>query len=133
GGVAYASPDCGFADHYVQATVAKIPDYYNGMLACRLMGPRNLIGVEFKNDRISLYDRTNGEFKELGFATNPPMVGDLIRLEVKGSKATVKVNGRVIIGPKAVSGVNASWTWSGVLSRSTAVDPWIDDYESGPL
>jgi hypothetical protein len=133
GGVAYASPDCGFADHYVQATVAKIPTYYNGMLACRLMGPSNLIGVEFKNDRIALYERTNGEFKELGFVTIPPLVGDLIRLEVKGANATVKKNGAIIIGPKATAGTNATWTWSGVVSRSFAVDPWIDNYEAGPL
>ena len=133
GGAAYASPDCGFADHYVQATVAKIPAYYNGMLACRLMGPSNLIGVEFKNDRISLYERTSGRFKELGFVTTPPMVGDVIRLEVKGANATVKKNGIVIVGPKTTAGTNATWTWSGVLSRSFAVNPWIDNYESGPL
>lgn len=132
-GAAYASPDCGFADHYVQATVTKIPTYYNGMLACRLTNPSNLIGVEFKNDRIALYERTNGEFKELGFMTIPPRVGDIIRLEVKGANATVKKNGAIIIGPKATAGTNATWTWSGVVSRSFAVDPWIDNYEAGPL
>jgi len=132
-GAAYASPDCGFADHYVQATVAKIPTYYNGILACRLTNPSNLIGVEFKNDRIALYERTNGEFKELGFVTIPPLVGDIIRLEVKGANAAVKKNGAIIIGPKATAGTNATWTWSGVVSRSFAVDPWIDNYEAGPL
>jgi len=133
GGAAYASPDCGFADHYVQATVAGIPTYYNGILACRLAGPSNLIGVEFKSDRIALYERTNGRFKELGFVTIAPMVGDVIRLEVRGANATVKKNGVVIIGPKTTAGTNAAWTWSGVLSRGLAVDPWIDNYESGPL
>jgi hypothetical protein len=132
-GAAYASPDCGFADHYVQATVAKIPTYYNGILACRLTNPSNLIGVELKNDRIALYERTNAEFKELGFVTIPPLVGDIIRLEVKGANATVKKNGAIIIGPKATAGTNATWTWSGVVSRSFAVDPWIDNYEAGPL
>ena len=133
GGVAYASPDCGFADHYVQATVAGMPNYYNGMLACRLMGPSNFVGVEFKNDRISLYERANGQFKELGFTPDPPVVGDLIRLEVTGSKATVKKNGSIIIAARTVVGMNASWTWSGLVSRSSAADPWIDSYESGPL
>jgi hypothetical protein len=133
GGAAYASPDCGFADHYVQATVAEIPTYYNGILACRLAGPSNLIGVEFKNDRIALYERTNGRFKELGFVPIAPMIGDVIRLEVKGASATVKKNGVVIIGPKTTAGANATWTWSGVLSRSLAVNPWIDNYEAGPL
>jgi hypothetical protein len=132
-GAAYASPDCGFADHYAQAMVAKIPTYYNGILACRLTNPSNLIGVEFKNDRIALYERTNGEFKELGFVTIPPLVGDIIRLEVKGANAAVKKNGAIIIGPKATAGTNATWTWSGVVSRSFAVDPWIDNYEAGPL
>ena len=132
-GAAYASPDCGFADHYAQATVAKIPTYYNGILACRLTNPSNLIGVEFKNDRIALYERTSGEFKELGFVTIPPLVGDIIRLEVKGANATVKKNGAIIIGPKATAGTNATWTWSGVVSRSFAVDPWIDNYQAGPL
>jgi hypothetical protein len=133
GGAAYASPDCGFADHYVQATVANIPNYYNGILACRLAGPSNLIGVEFKNDRIALYERTNGQFKELGFVTIPPMVGDVIRLEAKGANATVKKNGVDIIGSKTAAGTNATWTWSGVVSRSLAVNPWIESYESGPL
>jgi hypothetical protein len=133
GGAAYASPDCGFADHYVQATVAGIPTYYNGMLACRLAGPSNLIGVEFKNDRIALHERTNGGFKELGFVTTAPIVGDVIRLEVKGANATVKKNGAVIIGPTMTAGTNTKWTSAGVLSRSLAVNPWIDDYETGPL
>jgi hypothetical protein len=132
-GAAYTSPDCGFADHYVQATMAKIPTYYNGILACRLTDPSNLIGIEFKNDRIALHERANGEFKELGFVTIPPLVGDIIRLEVKGANATVKKNGAIIIGPKATAGTNATWTRSGVVSRSFAVDPWIDNYESGPL
>jgi hypothetical protein len=61
------------------------------------------------------------------------MVGDVIRLEVKGANATVKKNGIVIVGPKTTAGTNATWTWSGVLSRSFAVNPWIDNYESGPL
>jgi hypothetical protein len=133
GGAAYASPDCGFADHYVQGTVAEIPTYYNGILACRLAGPSNLIGVEFKNDRIALYERTNGRFKELGFVTIAPIIGDVIRLEVKGANATVKKNDVVIIGPKTTAGTNAKWTWAGVLSRSLAVNPWIDNYESGPI
>jgi hypothetical protein len=133
GGTAYASPDCGFADHYVQATVAEIPTYYNGILACRLAGPSNLIGVEFKNDRIALYERTSGRFKELEFVTIAPLVGDVIRLEVKGANATVKKNGVVIIGPKMTAAPDAKWTWAGVLSRSLAVNPWIDNYESGPL
>lgn len=133
GGAAYTSPDSGFADHYVQAEVANIPNYYNGMLACRLTSPSNLIGVEFRSDGISLYERTKGRFKELGFLTTSPAIGDVIRLEVRGAKATVKKNGVVIIGPKATAGANASWTRSGVLSRSLAVDPWIDNYEAGPL
>jgi hypothetical protein len=54
-------------------------------------------------------------------------------LEVKGANATVKKNGAIIIGPKATAGTNATWTWSGVVSRSLAVDPWIDNYEAGPL
>ena len=95
--------------------------------------PSNLIGVEFKNDRIALYERTNGEFKELGFVTIPPLVGDIIRLEVKGANATVKKNGAIIIGPKPTAGTNATWTWSGVVSRSFPVDPWIDNYEAGPV
>jgi hypothetical protein len=132
-GAAYASPDCGFSDHYVQATVAKIPTGYNGLLACRLTDPSNLIGVEFKSNRISLHERTKGVFTELGFVTTPPVVGDVIRLEVKGANATVKKNGVVIIGPKATAGTNAAWTWSGVLSRGLAVNPWIDNYETGPL
>jgi hypothetical protein len=132
-GAACVSPDCGFADHYVQATVAKIPTYYNGILACRFGNPSNLIGVEFKNDRIALYERTNGQFQELGFVTTPPIVGDVIRLEVKGVNATVKKNDTVIIGPKTTAGTNAGWTWCGILARSFAVEPWIDNYEAGPL
>jgi hypothetical protein len=72
-------------------------------------------------------------FTELGFVTTSPVVGDVIRLEVKGANATVKKNGVVIIGPKATAGTNAAWTWSGVLSRGLAVNPWIDNYETGPL
>jgi hypothetical protein len=133
GGVAYASPDCGFADQYMQATVANVPTYYNGLLACRLMDPGNLIGVEFKNDGIVLYERASGWFKELGFVRTAPVIGDVIRLEVKAANATVKKNGVVIIGPKATARTDATWTWSGVVARGLAVNPWIDNYEAGPV
>jgi hypothetical protein len=132
-GAAFASPDCGFSDHYVQATVATIPASYNGLLACRLADPSNLIGVEFKNNRISLYERTDGTFKELGFVATPPTIGDVVRLEVKGINATVKKNGVLLIGPVATGGTNASGTRSGIVSRGLEVLGWIDDYESGPL
>jgi hypothetical protein len=132
-GAAFASPDCGFADHYVQATVASAPSTYNGLLACRLADASNLIGAEFKRGRISLYERADGTFQELGFVTEGPVVGDVIRLEVKGSLATVKKNGVVIVGPVTMAGTNATGTRSGIVSRGLAVDAWIDVYESGPL
>lgn len=133
GGVAYASPDCGFSDHYVQATVAQVPRDDNGILACRMTNADNFIGVEFKKDRVSLYERTKGAFRELGFMTAPPVPGDAIRLEVKGPYATVKKNGIVIIGPKPTSGTNATSTWCGIVARIVVVEPWIGDYEAGPL
>lgn len=133
GGAAYVSPDCGFADHYVQATVASTPAGHNGMLACRITNPSNLIGVEFTNKRISLYERTNGVFKELGLVDARPVVGDVIRLEIKGASAAVKKNGVVIIGQKVTAATKARSTWAGVLSRNLAVNPWIDNYESGPI
>jgi hypothetical protein len=132
-GVAYASPACGFVDHYVQARVASIPNYYNGILACRFKDPRNFVGVEFKNDRISLYERLSGRFAELASIASPPSIGDVIRLEVKGADATVVKNGVVVIGPKATAVTNPGWTRSGLVSRSFAVNPWIDDYETGPV
>jgi hypothetical protein len=133
GGAAYVSPDCGFADHYVQAMVASTPADHNGMLVCRITNPSNLIGVEFTNKRIALYERTNGIFKELGLVDAAPVVGDVLRLEVKGASAAVKKNGVVIIGQKITAATKARSTWAGVLSRSSAVNPWIDNYESGPL
>jgi hypothetical protein len=132
-GAALASPDCGFSDHYAQAMAATIPASYNGLLACRLADASNLIGVEFKNDRISLYERTDGAFKELGFVATPPAIGDVVRLEVKGINATVKKNGVPLIGPVVTGGTNASCTRSGIVSRGLAVLAWIYDYESGPL
>ncbi|HEY2758408.1 MAG TPA: hypothetical protein VGJ01_22060 [Pseudolabrys sp.] len=132
-GAAFASPDCGFADHYVQATVASVPNTYNGLLACRLADASNLIGAEFRSGRVSLYERAGGTFQELGFVTEAPVTGDVIRLEVKGPFATVKRNGAVIIGPATMAGTNAAGTRAGIVSRGLAVDAWIDDYESGPL
>jgi len=132
-GAVYVSPDCGFADHYVQATVATIPSYYSGLIACRITSSSDLIGVEFRKNSVALYERTKGEFKQLAFTRIPPNVGDVLRLEVKGDHATVKRNGVVIIGPTATAGTNAAWTWAGILARSLAVNPWIDDYEAGPL
>jgi hypothetical protein len=132
-GAAFASPDCGFADHYVQATVAGIPGTYSGLLACRLADASNLIGAEFMSGRVSLYERADGAFQELGFVTEAPKAGDVIRLEVKGALATVKRNGAVIIGPVTIARTDATRTRSGIVSRGLAVNAWIDAYESGPL
>jgi hypothetical protein len=132
-GAAFACPDCGFADHYVQATVAGIPGTFSGLLACRLADASNLIGAEFRSGRISLYERADGTFQELGFVTEAPVAGDVIRLEVKGTLAAVKKNGVVVIGPVTMVGTNATGTRSGIVSRGLAVKAWIGDYESGPL
>jgi hypothetical protein len=132
-GAAFASPNCGFADHYVQVKVAGVPRTDNGLLACRLADASNLIGVEFKSGRVSLSERMDGTFQELGFVTKAPAAGDIVRLEVKGPFATVKRNGAVVIGPVTLAGSNATRTRTGIVSRGLAVDAWIDDYESGPL
>jgi hypothetical protein len=50
-----------------------------------------------------------------------------------GANAPFKNTGANILGPPPTAGTNATWTWSGVVSRSFAVDPWIDNYEAGPL
>jgi hypothetical protein len=113
--------------------VASIPNGYNGVLACRLADPSNLIGVEFKIDRVGLFERADGVFKELGVVRTSPAVGDVIRIEVKGAEATVKKNGVVIIGPVATGGTDAAGTRAGIVSRGTVVNPWIENYESGPV
>jgi hypothetical protein len=117
----------------VQATVAGIPGTFSGLLACRLADASNLIGAEFRSGRISLYERADGTFQELGFVTEAPVAGDVIRLEVKGTLAAVKKNGVVVIGPVTMVGTNATGTRSGIVSRGLAVKAWIGDYESGPL
>jgi hypothetical protein len=61
------------------------------------------------------------------------VVGDVIRLEVEGASAAVKKNGVVVIGQKVTAATKARSRWAGVLSRSLAVNPWIGNYESGPL
>jgi hypothetical protein len=132
-GILYGSPDVGFADHYVQARVASVPQEPAGALCTRAADSWNLIAVQFSMSGIHLLARSNGDFKELTKAPGAPAVGDVLRLEVKGTNATVKKNGVVILGPVPTGGVGDGATRQGILSSNAAVDPWIDDYESGPL
>lgn len=132
-GILYKSPDLGYSDHYVQATVASVPPQAVGLLCARVVDSWNTIGVTFGATGIELGSRSAGYWTALASTATPPAVGDVLRLELKGTTATVRRNGAVILGPVATGGVGDGSILQGVIAFGAPVDPWIDDYEVGPL
>jgi hypothetical protein len=130
-GAAYLSPDLGSANHYVEA---KFLAATTGPGLClRMTDVNNLLMLRRNAGNLEFLTRVGGTLTIVGTYTPPGLsLTDVIRFEVNGSSVAVRQNGTLltVTGSQSVGAVPSS-TRQGLVVRSAAVNPWIDDYAAG--
>lgn len=130
-GAAYWSPDLGSANHFAEA---KFLSATTGPGLClRLSDANNHLMLRRNGANLEYLTRVGGTYTIVGtYSGVSPTSTDVIRFEVNGSSVAAYKNGvkLTVTGSEAVGAVPSS-TRQGIVSRSAAVNPWIDDYNTG--
>lgn len=132
GGSAYTCPDIGSADMYVQAA---FPDNATGaasFICLRLQDRSNWIGCRYVqgNATLEVYKCVAGTLTRVGSCTYRITDGDVFKYEQFGTKAVLKINGNVRMGPFDVGSLFPAVTKAGLIGRSTAGFAWYN-FEAG--
>lgn len=133
---AFESPDIKNANHYVQALIVG-GGAVGPFLVCRMTDQNNWgAAMRFNVNTGSgqLWKRQGGTLTQYGSTTGSPcVVGATVRVETVGDQAQIVANGVVVAGPYSMGGSAAGITRQGVVTRTNANNPWIDNYEAGVL
>lgn len=135
----FTAQDTSNANHYAQAVMRYTQTGGPGTtrhfpLAVRVTDSNNF-GAAYRsqNGNEEVYSRSSGTFALLSSASSVVTSGDTIKLEANGTGASsIKVyrNGAELTGLTTTSAINTTVTTPGMVPRSDAADPWIDDWES---
>jgi len=128
----YLTPDLLSANHAVQALVVAAAATTGPFLAVRMVDQNNFVGIRFSTSTggVQLWQRVEGTLTQIGSATIATGAGHTIRVEVYDDKVQVLRNGVVIIAPYTLIGLGAGITKAGIIARTTAINPWIDDFHA---
>ncbi|MCC6530921.1 MAG: hypothetical protein IT531_00090 [Burkholderiales bacterium] len=128
-GHAYNASDCGTADHYAQCV-------YRGGLsgpwvpAVRVVDNQNFVGVRAEAAQFSAQKRVANTFSAIGTYAATPASGDVLKCEMSGTSFAFYLNGVSRITGTVSDAVFSGVTKCGLVCRSAAADPCIDDWES---
>lgn len=127
------SPDLGSVNHYVAYTLASVGT--NGPFALvRATNTNNWVGVRNSASSYQIFKMVAGTITQIPFTSPTPAVGDRVRLSAIDGNVMLSINGSdVSATPLSLGGDNLTSTRQGVLARTAARSPWLDDYEAGAL
>jgi len=133
-GTGYMMPDTGSQAQKILATVKGVSGGVGPLLCVRYTDPSNWVGVRWSSSAYELVKRVAGTATVLATTSGvTPTINDLVRLEVDASNnARVLINGTQRIAPTAIAAAGLTSTHPGLVSRTLAKTPWIDDVTSGP-
>lgn len=133
-GTAYLAPDTFSSDHFAQAAwlTSTAPGPF---ICCRITDGNNYVGARYGSvgTQFELFKRVAGAFTILGSFVQALVPGDVIRLECDGDTARVLINGIQRIAPQSLAGSHAGVTRAGLVARSVAINPWLDNFEARAL
>jgi hypothetical protein len=124
--------DQGSANHYTQAIWRATSTSAASFVVIRLTNASNFIGIRNNSNTWQLYKRVAGTFTLLGSYASTPSGSNVIYIEGNSNSITVKVDGTTRIGPITET-FNNTVTVQGLVPRSFALNPWIDDFDAGAL
>ena len=130
-GIGYITPDLGTPDHWVRfrfLTNNCLPFVCVRFLSNQTFGA----GVRMGADNLVVWQRNAGTYTQLANLGAVPSfdTADEWTLTVTGSTGQMLRNG-VAFGSTFTLLIQATRTYAGVVGRTTAVDPWIDDFKAG--
>ena len=138
-GSAYKTPNLGSLNQYVQFKAANISSATGPFVCCRLADADNFIGIRVgnagANGQIEVYRRTTGTLSSRYASSGGAVaLNDIVRLEVDGTGVSgdafrVYVNGSLHTSGTIGGALTSSGT--GLVARTIASNPWIDDFEAG--
>lgn len=133
-GSAVAAGDMGSPDHYVQAMNNLSAGAGSSFLVARLMDYNNWVGVRYNptSTQFEVYQRLGSTLTSLGSYVYAGGAGKIMRLEVVGNTAALKVEGVTVLSglvfsPKILS------SRAGINARSTVVANLLDNFECGKM
>lgn len=133
-GITYLCPDQGSADQYVQFEIRNVTAAAAPFAICRVAIGDNFIGLRNSGANLDVYKRVGGTFTRLTPSPNGQslVIGDVIRLEVEGTDTWRAYKNGVLTNTGSI-GTSFTSTRQGVICRITPHNPWIDNFEAGPL
>jgi hypothetical protein len=124
--------DQGSANHYTQAVWRTTNTSAASFVVVRLTNSNGFIGVRNNSNTWQLYKRVSGTFTSLGSYASAPSGSNVVYIEGNSNSITVKVDGTTRIGPITET-FNNTVTVQGLVPRSLALNPWLDNFEAGML
>lgn len=133
-GTAYKCPDQGSADQYVQFVARATAN--SGPFVCnRLADNANFVGIRNLGGTLEVYRRVGGTLSSLHSSAQGIVSGTVLRLECVGTTFRVLKDGVQVVAFTAINNATLTSTRQGVVARTTITgqNPWIDDFEAGPI
>lgn len=141
GSAYYAGENVGGEKHWVEFTVENAMTAETGpVVCCMLTDNANWVGVRAGNNTVN-----NGVIEILKCvagvrtilytsAADTCVTGDTIKLEMFGpGETTLYLNGVMTAGPDVPGPRPPASNKTGVVMRASALNPWIDNFRTGPL
>lgn len=130
-----SAPDTGSVDHYMEFTVGVAGTFYPPFpMVCKLVDSQNYIGVGWNASGYSVNSSIANAYTTVNAKAQVPVVGDVIRLAVKGSTLTLYINEKIAFyqTPFTAPTLLAS-TKAGVISRGYVQNPTASKFLCGPI
>lgn len=130
---AYDAPDTGSADHYAQAAFHSNAQANSFGVVCRMQDRQNWgIGIRLNSaSQMQVSRRNASTVVNITTVSITHTAGDVYRIEVEGTSARIYQNGSLLT--TVTASTFTTETKTGVVVRINTHNPWIDDWESGPL
>jgi hypothetical protein len=131
-GSGFTAPDTGSADHYAQGSI-KNSSHSSFPLVIGLLNNANFRAGLRLAPNIQVWQRDTSTLTQLGgnLGIGTFSASDVWKNEGVGTTVTIYRNGVSVMTRTAA--VHLTETHAGVVARSAAYDPWLDDFESGPV
>lgn len=129
---AYYVPSIGQTDFFVEFTIAQVPASGASFpVAFRIVDQNNFLGIRWSSTQFQAFRCVANVFNGFATVNQPPNVGDVVRVVVKGLVCTCFVNEIQIFSTSYGAAAMDNSHLAGCVPRSAALNPAIDSFRYG--